>query len=279
MKSSVLITFLGTGNYQPGRYRIGDFLSDEETYFSAALGACLKPDQIISLETPEARIKHGAQLHDRFSQLDLKHEAISIPNGASEIELWEIFSALTSHVPESCTLHLDITHGFRSLPLLGFLGLTYLRVTRKVTIGGIHYGAWEARDDTNLAPAFNLTPFLTLLDWTAAADQFLSTGSAERLSSLLQDTQQSLWKNPGELSAFQLPRSLKNLATSIDNASLNLLLLRTGSLADSAMKLEKQISIAHADAHAHAQPFIELLNPIRSDLFPHGGSVLPTERH
>jgi CRISPR-associated DxTHG motif protein len=262
-----LLTFLGTGNYQPCHYQFGDGISSEQSYFCAALAAQLKPDRVLSLETRAAQEKHGENLAMALARQNMNCEAILIPEGKSEQELWQIFGALTRHVPHGCTLHLDITHGFRSLPLLGFLSVSYLRVTRQITLGGIHYGAWEALDARRVAPTFDLTPFLTLLDWTSAAEDFLNSGSASRLARLLADVQQSQWQNfaPG-CSKNDLPKTLKSLATSLEQASANLLLLRTGRLSQSAASLEASLGKAQAETAAHASPFLEVLQPVKEQL-------------
>lgn len=276
---AILLTFLGTGNYQPCRYQVDPSSGQNEvTFFSVALARTLRPDKVISLQTAAATATNGSALDAAFSQCGIPHHPVSIPDGQSEAELWQIFAALTGNVPEDSTLHLDITHGFRSLPVLGFIALSYLRVTRKVTIGGIHYGAWEARDKNNLAPVFNLTPFLTLLDWTAAADQFLSTGSAARLGGLLAQAQQSLWKNAGANAHADLPRKLKSLGSSLETSSANLLLLRTGALSDAAIKLGKQMEIAKDEAAAHASPFLEVLAPVQEQLLKFQDTELATLR-
>ena len=279
--SVVLLTFLGTGSYQPCRYSFPTAAepSDEVIYYSAALAGQLKPDRIVSLETKAAASKHGEPLAAAFEALGCEHEAVRIPDGASEAELWEIFGALTRHVPRGCTLHLDITHGFRSLPVLGFIALSYLRVTRDVNIGGIYYGAWEARDgETMVAPTFQLAPFLTLLDWTAAADQFFSSGSAVRLGDLLSQAQQTLWSNRGDQAPSELPKKLKSLGKSIRQSSMNLLLLRTGSLPGSGESVGERIEEARAEASVHASPFLELLEPVREQLTRFSGTDLETLR-
>ncbi len=276
----LLLTFLGTGSYQPCHYHFdGDPSQEEVVFFSTALARNLSPDKIISLQTKGAETKHGAALAAALPGLACKHQPVSIPDGQSEAELWQIFAALTEHIPEGCTLHLDITHGFRSLPVLGFIALSYLRVTRKVTIGGIHYGAWEARDpQSNLAPVFDLTPFLALLDWTVAADQFLATGSAARLGGLLSQIQRSMWSNPGDKEKSDLPRKLINLGTSLDESSASLLLLRTGAFSQNSRRLEKRMEEARAEADAHTPPFLEVLTPVREHLLRFGNTDLATLR-
>jgi len=157
----------------------------------------LNPERIVSLQTRAAAERHGESLAKELLACNSIGEISEITDDKSETELWEIFAAITNSVPAGCELHLDITHGFRSLPLIVFIALSYLRTTRNVTIGGIHYGAWEERNQgvgssPEVAPVFDITPFLTLLDWNAAADQFLQTGSADRISQLLSEAQQSL---------------------------------------------------------------------------------------
>lgn len=276
----ILLTFLGTGEYKSCAYRFAGKISRSEVFFSAALADHIRPDRLISLRTDGADRKNGEALSARFKELGFQETAVAIPDGKSEQELWGIFTAITSNVPSDCELHLDITHGFRSLPLLGFIALAYLRTTRNITIGGICYGAWEAATsgENPIAPVFDLTPFLTLLDWNAAAEQFLHTGSASRISALLERTQQELWSDPGEIPKGDLPRKLQSLAKSISNASADRLLLRTGNLETSAKFVSRQMREAEKDAATYVQPFLELLAPVRDELTRHAGTDLATLR-
>jgi CRISPR-associated DxTHG motif protein len=276
--SAILLTFLGTGHYQPCRYQIDDLVSREETFFSVALAEMLKPQKCICLQTLASSNKHGSQLASDFDRIGIELSSIPIPEGKVEAELWIIFEALTEHIPHGATLHFDITHGFRSLPLLGLIALNYLRSTRQVIIGGLHYGAWEARDQNNLAPAFNLTPFITLLDWTTAAEQFRDTGSAVKLASLLATTQQQLWQSSAPSAKADLPTRLKSLANELTRASQNLLLLRTGSLSESSSRLESALRTAEADITGHAKPFLEVLSPVRKELSRFSDTDLATLR-
>ncbi|MGD7654459.1 MAG: TIGR02221 family CRISPR-associated protein [Verrucomicrobiales bacterium] len=268
MTPTILITFLGTGNYTPARYQFsGSDHPDNETFFSAALASHLKPTRVISLQTPDATTKHGKALDQRFRELNVEHSSVSIPEGKSESELWEIFAALTQAVPAKCVLHVDVTHGFRSLPILSLIALNYLRTTRDVTLGGIHYGAFEAKSN-EVTPVFDLSPFLALLDWTAAADQFLATGSASRLGSMLKGIQQSMWQNRQGSAPSDLPTKLISLGSTLEIAANNLTLLRTGAISDSAASVAKQITNATqtGDIERFALPILDVLDPVRAEL-------------
>lgn len=69
---------------------------------------------------------------------------LPISDDCSEEEYWEIFTQVLQAIPKGKVVLLDVTHGFRSLPLLTVLILTCLRTVRKVTLQHVLYGAFEA---------------------------------------------------------------------------------------------------------------------------------------
>ncbi|MBK6670629.1 MAG: hypothetical protein IPG46_13530 [Actinobacteria bacterium] len=71
-----------------------------------------------------------------------------------------------------------MTHGFRTQPMLMLAAAVYLRSTKNVTITEVLYGAYDARnEETNTAPVFSLRPFLDLIDWSTAFEQWDRFGS------------------------------------------------------------------------------------------------------
>jgi CRISPR-associated DxTHG motif protein len=54
------------------------------------------------------------------AKLGHRVEWVDIPEGRSEQELWEIFDRVASAVDEGDTILLDITHAFRSIPMIVF---------------------------------------------------------------------------------------------------------------------------------------------------------------
>lgn len=276
----ILLTFLGNGDYTACHYNIAGSLSKQETFFCHALADHLSPDEVFSLQTEKSHCKHGAALHEGFTRRNMNHHAISIPEGKNETELWQLFDCLTRDIPSKCELFLDITHGFRSLPLLGFLALSYLRVTRRINIGGVYYGAYEARTDDHTTPAFNLTPFLTLMDWTAAADQFLHSGDASRIGELMRNTQRLIHTSPNHKGSTNLPTLLSTLGNVIEGAAADRILLRTSQLASSSESIKKQMARIQqtTELENHVPAFLQILEPVQNDLTKHQSSDLTTLR-
>ena len=116
-------------------------------------------------------------------------ERLPIPDGATEDELWQIFNVLVAAIPAGETVIFDITHGFRSQPVLSLLVASFLRVAKGIRLEALLYGAYE-RDREN-SPVFDLTPFVAMLDWANATERFLETGDARKIASLIREQRKS----------------------------------------------------------------------------------------
>jgi len=203
------IAFLGTGNYGTCKYGYDNSVI-ETSYIQEALIKMFccdftKEDSIKIFITDYANkenwlncdkkqadgtMKENIGLQQRLAKLNLqaKIESISIPEGKSEVELWKIFQIVMDNIQPSDSILFDVTHGFRTLPLFGIAILYYAYYLKQIQISGIYYGAYEARDENNKAPIFNLTSVFNLMRWTSAADAFMHYGSSKVLSELVKET-------------------------------------------------------------------------------------------
>jgi CRISPR-associated DxTHG motif protein len=219
------ISFLGTAPYKPTIYCYG--AQEKETAYFAETLPYFFPDleKVLVLLTPTA------QQHNNWAEVQARLgvlvQPVPIPEGRTEAELWDIFNALTEAVGEGDTVIFDITHSFRSLPFLTFLAAAYLRAARQVAVHKIIYGAFDAKDAANRSPVFDLTPFVALLDWITATNQFLYTGNAGYLASQLQKQEQ---------------RSLDELATTVNEIALGLQLLRPTQVSEAACRLPEHLA-------------------------------------
>ena len=112
-------------------------------------------------------------------------EAVEIPDGADENELWSLFQAVVDAVDVQEEVIFDITHGFRSLPFLSLLAVAYLRQIKQIELRAILYGNFEARDrsvEPHRTPVIDLSRFVSLFDWMTAADRFIRFGDASDLA-------------------------------------------------------------------------------------------------
>lgn len=211
MGRKVFISILGTSFYEKCKYQNANFLSQEVRFVQEAIlqniGAnkWTQEDVGIILLTNKARnenwnkeIKHRQKfgveqeheyetLETRIAKLNLaiRIETPAIPDGKSEVEMWEIFRILFDLIQEEDELYFDLTHSFRYLPMLLLVFGNYVKFLKKVKVIHISYGNYEARDiDTNVAPIIDLLPISALQDWTFASANYLENGVVSRLVEL-----------------------------------------------------------------------------------------------
>ncbi|SHF27330.1 CRISPR-associated protein, TM1812 family [Thermoanaerobacter uzonensis DSM 18761] len=201
-------SFLGTGAYTKCKYKFDSIESGSSCYVQEALIDILLKnnvnlESIFIFKTEEATNANWfknkkypndpglKQVLDKYKgKLSINY--VDIPSGQNENELWEIFDKVLEQIDKGDEIIFDITHSFRSIPILALIILNYAKFIRKCEIKGIYYGAIEAVgkeikdiEESDIAPIFDLTPFVRLLDWTVGIDRFIETGDARHINYLM----------------------------------------------------------------------------------------------
>lgn len=264
-----LITFLGIGNHAETTYVWTDSRGRKHAYTTpyapAASARALAASEVAVLVTAEAYAKHGAALAQALEGV-APLRWVDIPSGANEPEMWEIYGAMGGCVAPGEEIALDVTHGFRSLPLMVLLAAAFLRVARQVQIRHILYGAYEARDTScspSRSPVFDLAPMFALVEWANAADRLARQGDARDLAELLRRESPPYQEQRGNLELKNLGRQLGVLAKSLDQVSTNLMLSRPHRAMEGAARLAPLLQGA---ANLPSPPFVELLNQVSGAL-------------
>lgn len=258
-----LLTVLGTGRYDEVAY-VWAAPEGERAYISryapAATAHFLMPEEILLLATPEATAAHLSPLGAAVEGI-APIRRIEIPAGQNEGELWRLFGLIAEQVGPGEHIALDITHGFRNLPMVALMAICFLRAARRVEVEHIFYGAYEARDASTSpprVPIFDLTPMFTLLEWAVAADRFVRLGDARDLAALLRQANPP-WSSRKENPALnELSKRLGPLAKKLDEMSLALLLVRVYDVMRVAGELDRRLGLASAAYPAEARPFVEI---------------------
>lgn len=235
MPRNLYISFLGTNNYQAVRYftdkkeeSLPPLRFVQEAVLKLNCSNFGKDDKILIFTTPTAfdrnwkdyehtedlcngtkALKEG--LESRLGNMDLAdiYEVKEIPEGKSQTEIWEIFNVIFKEINENDRIIFDITHSFRSLPMLNMVLINYARLLRNISVEGIYYGAFEAKEKNeageDCAPIWNLKAFSDIQNWTNNARIFLETGNAFALASqMTTDTYQVIKDCLLEFSKFTL---------------------------------------------------------------------------
>jgi CRISPR-associated Csx2 family protein len=256
-----IISFLGFNDYKETTYIHPDGSDKCKTrFFQEALVKFYQPDIIYVLLTPtvETQIPKGASKTNWESLqgclIDKNIDLIpitNIPERNSPQDVWSIFHEVTKHIEKDDTVIFDITHSFRSIPVVALISVSYLRVVHQVNIQGLLYGAFEAENkQTKETPTFDLLPIVDLLEWTTATDQFIKTGNAQALASLLTTSDEP---------------ATQELASSVDTIAKGLQLLRPVDVMKEASKLPDRIKAASSNISKTIPPFATLLRRVEQD--------------
>lgn len=105
----------------------------------------------------------------------------------------EIVLGIVEHLRDNDEIIVDITHSFRSIPLIIMNLLFYLRTLRnpKVIISHIYYGMLEVTRELGYTPVVDLKSALEITDWTLGAYSFHQFGISDQICGLVTDKEVS----------------------------------------------------------------------------------------
>lgn len=249
-----LLTFIGVSDYEETRY-CWEGRTHLSKFVAEALAEWLNPECIVVLLTAKACQHRSWQaFQEKMSGRNLV--VASIPDGNTETELWDIFNEVVKHVNEGDRVSLDITHAFRSLPMLLLAVGAFLRVTKSVQIEHIFYGQYVKGQEST--PVLDLLPLLQLLDWASATQRFRETGDARWIGETLRQTHRRLWKDQ-----TATPQNLFTAGAGLQQLSQALQLARPIETAKTAHHLLGRLRSAAHEIATWAQPFSLLLEEVQ----------------
>ncbi len=281
------ISFLGapaphlnrdTGQMEESRYQMTTYCWKDQDGNSREYTTCLFPLALVEFFQPERLhlfVTGDALNHSHYKEIEAKIgsilDTVVICDGNSESQLWDIFQKVTDTVQAGAEVIFDITHGFRSLPLVVFLAVAYLGQAKRINLERVVYGNFEARDKrTNRTPVFDLTSFVVLLDWLTGVNALRQRDDAEQLADLLNSRHNACWKNNNDQIPENFkPRKLQNLGHSLRDLSSALQLARPIDVMKQASCLKTKLTEARPEVQQLAKPFAVLLQDIESEYNPY----------
>ncbi len=182
-------------------------------------------------------------------------------------EHWEFFYMIRDIVKNYDRVYLDITHGFRHIPLILYSALVYTEsIFDKPSIAGIYYAAYEmaknAHDKDEPRPIVDVTTAWEMARWFHAVRDFRHNGNARDLVELLaqnnkdiSEKTQSIHQSLQTTITPKLANKVKNLKKAIDkiipggpvpyNDILNILESEFQGILEVNLEWQRQFIIAH----------------------------------
>ncbi len=213
------IAVLGTGGYTPCTYFLEEQTCDtkfvQEAVLKLACGELCADDRVTICLTEDARRQNwedrgytqreienhkGTEeetcegLHAVLKRClgeisNIRLEEKDIATGQNSREIARMFSEIYEVIDEEEEIYFDVTHGLRNIPMLVMAILEYAKVTKKIAIGGIYYGAFEVGETDSetkkkRVPIYDLTFYHMIMNWSNAANSFIKYGHGNEINEL-----------------------------------------------------------------------------------------------
>ncbi|MDO5623723.1 MAG: TIGR02221 family CRISPR-associated protein [Pseudomonadota bacterium] len=134
--------------------------------------------------TPELLTAHEQRLTEK---LGIPVQCLLIPYARHESEQAGILTALAGAIDKGEHVVLDVTHGFRHLPMLALVAARYLQHVHGVQVQEVYYGAADMTDKASgKTPVLRLSGMLHMLDWVEALATYEDSGNYGVFAPLLQ---------------------------------------------------------------------------------------------
>lgn len=222
--TTTLLTFLGrtpksVNGYRKTSYVFSDGTIEEVTFFGWALMQRIKPKRLVILGTSgsmwdhlfesdidfdDAGLERRSKLIDNVEKKKVTQEQLNeltpmlsehfachvslviIPYCEHEEEQIELLKIISEQIESNQKVHLDVTHGFRHLPMLALLSSLHIRLVHQAEIQSIWYGSYDP--DTGKAKVHDLVGLLKIADWLQALSAFDKDGDYRTFAPLLKQS-------------------------------------------------------------------------------------------
>jgi CRISPR-associated Csx2 family protein len=285
-----MFSFLGTTEYVECHYQYGKTATASRFVQTAVYELFChdfsEEDEVVIFLTPQAKEKNWYDsmsrdnkplegLEQAFKRIapQAKVKLVEISEKQDELHLWELFDTVVNEIDDQDEIVFDVTHGFRSLPIMAMSILNYTRFLKKVTFRCIVYGAFEELGPPNkvkemdvserIAPIIDLTPMAKLMDWANGIDHFLRSGDASVIKELTQQQTEEIFRTKGE--KFQQIEASRHqhLANCLDAFTQSLQTVRGPFLPESLTKVKDALERAKKTEKVHFRPLVRLFDEVQ----------------
>jgi CRISPR-associated DxTHG motif protein len=213
------MSFLGTGDYHETIYEYKNRLSSTTKFIQTAEFELLGkdcPNYAYILVTQQSKSMHFADLTDELAQFGVIPNAIKIDEDMSSEGQWKWFETILEVIHSQDQLIIDLTHGYRSVPIIFSAALNFLQKTRNVELLHVFYGAYEQRKEC--PPIIDMRKFYDINIWTDGVNRLTEEADARPLALA---AQKSHAQQLPELSDKGLIEAFQKITERIRNVDVN----------------------------------------------------------
>lgn len=223
MRKKKLITFLGIGNYYKAEHLYQGTTKGEYSFIQNALIdlSVVDYDEIYLILTDEAKRENLDKL-----LMEGENNLIYIDIN-DDISVNELFVKVNELIDQDDQIDFDITHSFRSIPLIAISVVNYAKTIKNADVNHIWYG--EYNRDTKKTMIQDYKEMVKIQEWTSAIESYLKTGNAQMMQELSVEERRERGKAK-DFDGLKIFDSLKDIAESLNNLYQSISACRSNSI-------------------------------------------------
>lgn len=259
---NVFMSFLGLGAYnkekdvymyRPTKYELAGKISSQTEFVQVAELELLKQqnfDVVYIIATNKALEYHEDGLSLQLGAIDIVPKYIRINDELGPEGQWHLFETILDYIQEHDRLTLDFTHGFRSMPIIFSSAINFLQQSKKINLGGVYYGAFEAYNkEKKCAPIVNMRDFYVINDWAEAVNRLVEDADAAKV---VEVAEKAPTIQTGSLENDKMIKSISDLTKSIRNVQIN-------SIGEKACKAVMEIDTGSRESSSTVKILLKLI--------------------
>ena len=221
----IYLSFLGMGSHKEGKYEKTSYELDgrhsSETEFVQAaeveiLGA-EKFDRFVIVVTEKSRARHFNSLDRQLRMLGAQSVTpLQIEEDMTPQGQWDWFERMLDYIEPYDRITVDLTHGFRSVPIIFSTAINFLQKARRITLDAVYYGVYEK--DKSRSAIVNMREFYLINEWAEGVSRLVEDADARKLADL---AQQAPDFQMAELNQPELVNAFENLTNTIRNVDIH----------------------------------------------------------
>lgn len=227
--SCVYLSFLGLGSfksdikqyvYDKTVYELDGKKSGNTEFVQVAevqiLGAH-SFNKIIIVATQKSHDTHSENLKSQLIQAGAKNiNHLIISEEMTPEAQWKWFEQILDLIEPGDKLTIDLTHGYRSIPIIFSTAINFLQKARNISLNAVYYGAYEK--NKGVAPIVDMKDFYIINEWAEAVSRLVEDADARKIAEVAQKTDSF---QAGELSDPELVTAFENLTNSVRNVDIH----------------------------------------------------------
>ena len=188
----VYLSFLGLGqydkttdkfSYRETTYELDGKQSHQTRFVQTAEQMLLGWDRfdiIYIAATDKSVAAHFTDLQEELSACRGDVQLIELDEDMSESGQWKWFEKIFSVIEEGDELCVDLTHGYRSIPVIFSTAINFLQKTKRIKVSHVFYGAYEK--NKKMTPLVDMRAFYDINIWADAVTRLTDNADARGIA-------------------------------------------------------------------------------------------------